>query len=77
MFRESLRVPKGFFTEMLPRGGDTLHAKLLITDTGTMIGSHNYVAAGVLLGTAEIALLSRDKDFAKQALKTLKRAGIS
>lgn len=46
-----------------------VHAKVLITDSVSMIGSHNFVNAGVRLGTAEIALLSTDPSVAKE-LKT-------
>jgi hypothetical protein len=48
----------------LPR----LHAKLLATEQGAMIGSHNYVVQGVTLGTAEAAILRNDPQFSKQAI---------
>jgi cardiolipin synthase len=74
MLRERLRVPADFFEGMLAKEDAKLHAKLLASDQGTMIGSHNYVKAGVSLGTAEIALLSRDPAFTAQALASLERA---
>lgn len=64
---EKLMRHKTLFTGQLPINHDFLHAKLLITDQGTMLGSHNYVPAGVKFGTAEIALLSRDVTFGRQA----------
>jgi hypothetical protein len=45
--------------------------KLIACDKGFMIGSHNYVRAGVSLGTAEIALKSPDALLAREAVKTL------
>lgn len=74
MLRESMRVPSHFFDGMLAKTGKMLHAKLLATDSGTMIGSHNYVKAGVQLGTAEIAIFSRSASFTSQALAALERA---
>jgi cardiolipin synthase len=74
MLRERLRVPNHFFDGMLAKTNTMLHAKLLATDCGTMIGSHNFVQAGVHLGTAEIALYSRNSNFTSQALAALERA---
>jgi hypothetical protein len=74
MFRESLRVPSHFFEGMIAKKNTMLHAKLLATDAGAMIGSHNYVRAGVALGTAEIALLSYNSSFTSQALAAFERA---
>jgi len=48
-----------------------LHAKLLATEHATIIGSHNFVQAGVNFGTAEIALLNHNPAFAKQAINNL------
>ncbi len=64
---ERPRLPKAMFARQLPMLAPKLHAKLLATDQGIMIGSHNYVRAGVLLGTAEIALKSSNAQLAKQA----------
>lgn len=73
ILRERIRVPAELFKLRLPKDGPLLHAKLLATDAGTMIGSHNYVQAGVLLGTAEIALISSDTAFHNAAVAALSR----
>ena len=52
---------------MLSASAPKLHAKLLATDQGVMIGSHNYVKFGVSVGTAEITLKSSDPQLAVQA----------
>jgi cardiolipin synthase A/B len=70
---EKRQRPAHFFTRQLPKPTPYLHAKLLIADQTTMLGSHNYVQAGVTFGTAEIALLSTDPAFTAQALATLER----
>lgn len=62
---ERLRRPESFFNDQLPKHGPTLHAKVLISEKAAMVGSHNYVPAGVKWGTAEIALRSEDKNFIK------------
>lgn len=69
--REKLRQPKSLFAGELPRKHQRLHAKLIATEKGAMIGSHNYVSTGVRLGTAEIALLRYDPAFARQAISIL------
>lgn len=61
---ERLRRPYGFFAHELPKGTPFLHAKVLATESSALLGSHNYVRAGVNWGTAEIALLRHDPDFA-------------
>ncbi len=69
---EKLRTPGVLFMSQLPKTHDFLHAKVLVTDKGTMIGSHNYVRAGVRFGTAEMTLLSRDArvgSLARQAVE--------
>lgn len=62
---ERTRRPYKFFAHELPKGTPFLHAKVLATESQAMLGSHNYVRAGVNWGTAEIALLRRDPRFAK------------
>lgn len=71
VWKEKRLHPSHLFTRQLSRTHNYLHAKLLATDQGTLIGSHNYVRAGVAFGTAELALLSRDSDFATEAIRTL------
>lgn len=73
ILRERSLHPAELFQKMLPKAGPALHAKLIATEKGAIIGSHNYVRAGVALGTAEIALLRYDTTFAKNAVAALKR----
>jgi hypothetical protein len=61
--REQLRMPKHFFDYELPLTSPFLHAKIIASDQGAIVGSHNYVKVGVDFGTAEIALLRHEKDF--------------
>lgn len=79
--RERLRHSKALFKGQLPRNHKRLHAKLIATENGAMIGSHNYVDMLVRSGTSEIAILRHDPDFAKEAvsilLKQLKVTGNS
>lgn len=71
VMRERLRAPASLFGGRLPLNQPYLHAKLLVTDKGTIIGSHNLIPAGVNFGTAEIALLNTDDSFGRLALKNL------
>lgn len=68
-----LTLPKSFFVQALPRDRQFLHAKLIVTEAAAMIGSHNYVTAGVRLGTAEMALLETDPEFGLRAVERLWR----
>lgn len=68
---EKRRLSPELFAHVLPKGHRYLHSKLLATDKGTIIGSHNFVPAGVRFGTAEIAVLSKNKAFPKQFIKIL------
>lgn len=72
IWRERMRMPTVFFSNQLPRSHKYIHAKLLVTEKGAIIGSHNYVPTGVNLGTAEIALLRHDITFAQNAVAALK-----
>jgi phosphatidylserine/phosphatidylglycerophosphate/cardiolipin synthase-like enzyme len=71
--RERLRHSKALFNGQLPRSHKRLHAKLIATENGAMIGSHNYVDMLVRRGTAEIAILRHDPDFAIEAVSILLR----
>lgn len=73
ILRERTRVPRSMFEHALPSSHPMLHAKLIACDKGLMIGSHNYVSAGVILGTAEIALKSNDSSLAEESVRTLHR----
>ncbi|PJE65256.1 hypothetical protein COU91_02620 [Candidatus Saccharibacteria bacterium CG10_big_fil_rev_8_21_14_0_10_47_8] len=72
VLRERSRTPPALFKEQLPKSTPFLHAKLVATEKAAIIGSHNYVTAGVNFGTAEIALLRHDAEFARQAVSALK-----
>lgn len=69
---ERLIRPGALFVHELPPSHPYIHAKLLVTEKATMLGSHNYVEAGVRFGTAEIALLSQDRTFAANAEAALR-----
>lgn len=68
---ERLIRPSVLFAHELPPKHPYIHAKLLVTEKAAMLGSHNYVEAGVLFGTAEVALLSQDSTFATKAKAAL------
>lgn len=65
-WREQLRCPPELFHWQLSKEHPFLHAKLLASEKAAMIGSHNYVVQGIKFGTAETALLSQDKNFARK-----------
>lgn len=65
-FWSQRRLPKEFFTNELPLTDPYLHAKILATEKGGMIGSHNYVSAGVHLGTTELAMITNNPHFGKK-----------
>lgn len=69
---EKTRTPATLFKNGLA-AEYPLHAKLLVTEQAAMVGSHNYVNAGVRLGTAEIALVTHDAELRKQALQTVQQ----
>lgn len=71
LWQERQRLSPELFAHILPKGHPYLHAKLLATDQGTIIGSHNFVPTGVAFGTAEIALFKKDDIFTKYATSTL------
>jgi phosphatidylserine/phosphatidylglycerophosphate/cardiolipin synthase-like enzyme len=72
--RERARYHKELFALQGAKKQRRIHAKLIATEKGAMIGSHNYVTAGVRLGTAESAILRRDPAFAEQAVKVFERS---
>jgi len=69
--REKLRAPRDLFQAQLPFSHRRLHMKLIATEQGAMVGSHNYLSSGVKLGTAEIALLCLEPTFARQSVSLL------
>jgi phosphatidylserine/phosphatidylglycerophosphate/cardiolipin synthase-like enzyme len=69
--RERLRLPAEFFADQRTAKAPLLHAKVIATEKGAIVGSHNYVSQGVWLGTAEIALLNQDPAFAKAVIRKI------
>lgn len=68
---ERCRLPAAMFSDGMRYRQGFLHAKIIACDQGLLIGSHNYVRAGVRLGTAEIALQVSDEQLAKQAAEKI------
>ena len=68
---EELGSPRHFFDHQLPLFHPYIHAKALLTDAGSIIGSHNFLPSGVAFGTAEAALFTRRSDFAHQVYDCL------
>ncbi len=71
--RERLRLPTGFFAHELSPDKPKLHAKIIATESAVLMGSHNYIQAGVSLGTAEIALLHCDPVFAREVIAAIEK----
>jgi cardiolipin synthase len=67
---ERLRLPAEFFAHPYTSAG-YLHAKLIATEQGAMMGSHNFIQAGVTFGTAEIAMRVRDPEFSRRAVAAI------
>jgi phosphatidylserine/phosphatidylglycerophosphate/cardiolipin synthase-like enzyme len=74
--RERVRHSAPLFSGQLSRKTPNIHAKILASERGVLVGSHNYVVQGVALGTAELALFSPDPDFA-QALRAFMEAQLA
>ena len=68
LVQERTYQPSALFDQQLHKDLPFLHAKLLATEQGAMIGSHNYVNVGVTFGTAELTLLRYDNQFAQAAV---------
>lgn len=73
VIHERTKHPAALFARQLHRKLPYLHAKLLATEQGAMVGSHNYVVTGVNLGTSELTLMRHDPAFANQARQFLER----
>jgi hypothetical protein len=66
--RHRRRLPPRLFEGRLPQESPRLHAKLLATEKGCLLGSHNLVDQGVKLGTAEIAVQFQDPEVSRRAV---------
>lgn len=73
IWQERSRNPKELFELQLTKDQPEIHAKLIATEKEAIIGSHNYVTAGVKLGTAEAAILRRDPKFAGQIAAVMEK----
>lgn len=69
--RERIRLPASFFANQLAASNHFIHAKVLASEQGALIGSHNYVKSGVRFGTAELALLRYDPAFSHILAKSI------
>jgi phosphatidylserine/phosphatidylglycerophosphate/cardiolipin synthase-like enzyme len=69
---EQIRYPKELFVHRVEKSLPRLHTKLLATEQGAMLGSHNYVTHGVDFGTAEATLIRQDPAFAQIAVDIFK-----
>ena len=67
VLHERTRKPATLFSRQLNKNLPFMHAKLLATDKGAILGSHNYVASGVNFGTSELSIECLDPTFAAQA----------
>lgn len=71
ILRERVRTPSILMKDQIMKDQPFMHCKLIATEKAAIMGSHNYVTAGVNFGTTEIALLRYDAEFAKQAIQHL------
>lgn len=71
IWQERSRNPRELFELQLKKDQPEIHAKIIATEKEVIIGSHNYVSAGVKLGTAEAAILRREPRFAANAAKIM------
>lgn len=70
---DKIRHPKAIFGHEIDRYNTRLHAKLLASENGMIIGSQNYVVYSVLTGTSEIAIVTTDPEATSQATVKLKQ----
>lgn len=68
------RNPKQLFTNEIGKNKPRLHAKILASENGLIIGSHNYMTQGVTLGTAEIALVSTNQKLRNETLAIVSKS---
>lgn len=62
--KQRRQAPVLFENGVMSPDAPSVHAKVLASEKGGMIGTHNLSDAGVAYGTPEIALFSRSPDFA-------------
>lgn len=71
MLKQSWLSPANLNIVKLPKTEHYMHAKLIATEKSAILGSHNYIIAGVKFGTTEIALYEDGFDFSDRAIKAL------
>ena len=62
--KQQRRAPELFAAGKLSEASRPLHAKVLASERGAMVGSHNLSEAGIKFGTSEIALFRDSPAFA-------------
>jgi hypothetical protein len=62
--KQRRRSPAIFTDGVMPSDAPSIHAKVLASEKGGMIATHNLSDAGVAYGTPEIALFSNSEEFA-------------
>ncbi|HYH75317.1 MAG TPA: phospholipase D-like domain-containing protein [Candidatus Saccharimonadales bacterium] len=67
-----LRKSPQLFRHELPKAHPYVHLKLIATEQAAIVGSHNYVQAGVGFGTAELAVLRHDATFSSQLIEKIR-----
>jgi phosphatidylserine/phosphatidylglycerophosphate/cardiolipin synthase-like enzyme len=70
-WRESRTDSPGITRYQLPDGSPKIHAKVIYSESAALVGSHNYVNAGVRFGTGETALYVPDEVFVKHLDATI------
>ena len=71
MQKQSWLSPSNLNLIKLPKNEHYMHAKLIATEKSAILGSHNYIVAGVNFGTTEIAVYDNNPDFSKAAIETV------
>lgn len=72
LWRAKHKQPRELFAHELPADSGRLHLKLIATEQAAILGSHNYVNAGVQFGTAELAVIRRDPTFAQVLIQKIR-----
>ncbi len=71
MQKQSWLSPTNLNLIKLPKTEHYMHAKLIASEKSAILGSHNYIVAGVNFGTTEIAVYNNSPKFSKAAIETV------
>ena len=71
MQKQSWLSPDNLNLIKLPKSEHYMHSKLIATEKSAIMGSHNFIMAGVNFGTTEIAIYDDNPDFSKRAIDTV------